>query len=697
MTMKLKQKSALFLISVGLAAVTIITYEPVRHNGFVSYDDNDYITVNPDVRAGLTRQSLGRAFSFSQISTAMWHPLTTLSQMLDCQLFGLNPVGHHFVGVLFHIANAVLLFLILTNLTGAMWPSAFAAAVFALHPLQVDAVAWASERKTVLSGLFVLLTIAAYARYAKKPGIWRYLLVFAVYGLCIMTKPIVVTIPFVLLLLDYWPLERIGGQRTEDPSSLRFAGAGRGRPKTTMGWLIAEKIPLLALSALLGIVTFKAQQIGSSVIPFEDIPLGYRIENMFVSYMKYIGKMIWPAGLTVFYPHPVTGLSKALVAAGVGLFILIAALCIYFYRRKKYLITGWLWFIGTLVPVIGLVQSGGQAMANRYMYLSMLGLLFMLVWGINDLLPEIPFRKIVLSLSAAAVLLPFVFVSRQQVGFWRDDVSLFRRATEVVPDNWWAEQLLGNALAHRGRFDEAVNSYRETLRIVPGSLEVTNDLARIFLGQGKLDEVIELYQKTLPELPNTGVDPLTLVPNTVTPQKPESGKMALIIRCYIEAHFNMGEAFSRLEREDEAIKHYAEAIRIKPDYFVARQALAKALILLGRADFAIEQLEKCLLISPDSIDIRAALATVLLSKDRTDEALLQAGEIMQSQPDSPLGFYTLARAYEKQGKTTDAAEAFTKAAEMAKAAGQEELAKQIQEEMNKLKTEPQINTDKKNK
>jgi tetratricopeptide (TPR) repeat protein len=666
MTTKLTQKYALFLISVGLVLVTIVAYEPVRHNGFVSYDDNDYIIANPDIRAGLTRQSLARAFSFSQISTAMWHPLTTLSQMLDCQLFGLNPVGHHFVSVLFHTANAVILFLILTNLTGALWPSAFAAAVFALHPLQVDAVAWASERKTVLSGLFVLLTIAAYARYAKKPGIWRYLLVFAVYGLCIMTKPIVVTIPFVLLLLDYWPL-------------------GRLNSKSSVLRSIIEKIPLLGLSALLGIVTFKAQQIGSSVIPFEDIPLGYRIENMFVSYMKYIGKMIWPAGLTVFYPHAIAGLSKVTVAAGVVLFILITAFCIYFYRRKKYLITGWLWFVGTLVPVIGLVQSGGQSMANRYMYFSMLGLLVMLVWGINDLMSKIPFRKIILSLSAGAILLPLVFVSRQQVGFWRDDVSLFRRATAVVPDNWWAYQLLGNALARQGRFDEAINSYRETLRIVPGSLEVTNDLARILLEQGKSDEVIGLYRKTLPELPNTGDDPLTLVPDIVSPPRPESGKMALIIRCYTEAHFNLGEAFSRLERDDEAIKHYAEAIRIKPDYLIARQALAKALILEGKADFAIEQLEKCLELAPDSIEIRTALATVLLSTNRTDEALLQAGEIMQLQPDSPLGFYTLARVYEKQGKTADAAEAFTKAAELSRKAGQEELAKQIQEEINKLK------------
>ncbi|MGD0077418.1 MAG: tetratricopeptide repeat protein [Sedimentisphaerales bacterium] len=678
MIAKLIQKYAVFLISVGLVVTTFAVYEPVRHNGFVGYDDNDYITANPDVRAGLTRQSLGRAFAFSQPSTALWHPLTTLSQMLDCQLFGLNSVGHHFVSVLFHIANALLLFLILTNLTGALWPSAFAAAVFALHPLQVDAVAWASERKTVLSGLFVLLTIAAYAGYAKKPGIGRYLLVFAVYGLCIMTKPIVVTLPFVLLLLDYWPL-------------LRFATKGRpldqiSNQQSSISNLFLEKVPLLALSALLGIVTFKAQQIGSSVISFEDIPLGYRIENMFVSYMRYICKMIWPAGLTVFYPHPTAGLSKTAVVASVALFMLITAFCIYFYRRKKYLITGWLWFVGTLIPVIGLVQSGGQAMANRYMYLSMLGLLFMLAWGINDLLAGMPFRKIVFSLSAAAALLPLVFVSRQQVGFWRDDVSLFRRATEVVPDNWWAEQLLGNAYAQRGRFDEAINSYRETLRIVPGSLEVTNDLARILLQQAKLDEVIELYQKTLPELPNTGVDPLTLVPNTVTPPKPESGKLALIIRCYTEAHFNLGEALSRQERGDEAIKHYAEAIRIKPDYLIARQALAKALILLGRADFAIEQLEKCLLIAPDSIDIRATLATVLLSKNRTDEAILQAGEIMQLQPDSPLGFYTLATVYQKQGKIADAIEAFGRAVELAKAAGQETLAKQIQAQIETLKS-----------
>ena len=366
MTLEHRQNRAEILIYAGLVVAILLAYEPVRHNGFVTYDDGHYIYDNPLITAGINWQSLGQAFTTPHFF--MWHPLTTMSHMLDCQLFGLNPLGHHFVSVAIHIANALLLFWIVNRLTGTIWLSAFVAGVFALHPIQVESVAWASERKTVLSGLFWLLTMATYIRYARQPRLVRYLLVLLVFGLCIMTKPVVVTLPLALLLLDYWPLDRVRwGQQHNNTA--------RGGPnKKSAGWLIAEKIPLIAISVLLSVMTYVAQKQGGVVPTLEKMPLDYRVANMFLSYIRYIGKMLWPSGLAVCYPHPRAVLSDTPVVICAMLFIVLTVLSIYIGRRKKYVAVGWLWYVGTLVPVIGLVQSGAQAMANRYMYIPMLGL-----------------------------------------------------------------------------------------------------------------------------------------------------------------------------------------------------------------------------------------------------------------------------------------------------------------------------------
>jgi protein O-mannosyl-transferase len=336
MRTEIKKRRVLFFISVTLVIATFAAYEPIRHNGFVNYDDTGYITENPNVTNGITTHSI--KWSLTSLYAANWHPLTWLSHMLDYQLFGPNPLGHHLVNVAIHIVNALLLFWILKNITGAIWASAFVAAVFALHPLQVESVAWAAERKTVLSGLFWLLTTAFYISYTRKPTISRYLLVFLVFGLCIMTKPVVVTLPFVLLLLDYWPLERV-----------RWGQIGR---------LIVEKIPLLALSVIASVMTFKAQHIAGALISLESIPFGYRIANAFVSYISYIGKMIAPNQLAIFYPSLYPNFPKAEGAVCVVLFILISFLCIYTWRRRKYTAVGWLWYVGILVPMIGIVQAG---------------------------------------------------------------------------------------------------------------------------------------------------------------------------------------------------------------------------------------------------------------------------------------------------------------------------------------------------
>ena len=325
MTTGFKQRQVLFVISIALVAATLAAYEPIRHNGFVSYDDPSYITSNPLITAGISWQSLCQAFTKPHYF--MWHPLTTISHMLDCQLFELNPLGHHLISVVIHIVNALLVFWIFKSFGGPIWISAFVAGVFALHPVQVESVAWASERKSVMSGLFWLLTMATYIHYARGPRLSRYLLVVVVFGFCIMTKPVVVTLPFALLLLDYWPLERVG--------------------KVSAERLITEKIPLLILSAILSVITFIAQHQGGVVPTIEKISMDDRIANMFLSYLRYIGKLIWPSELAVCYPYRhLTALDFRVVICA-GLFILISILCIYIGQRRKYVAMGWLSGCGT--------------------------------------------------------------------------------------------------------------------------------------------------------------------------------------------------------------------------------------------------------------------------------------------------------------------------------------------------------------
>ena len=664
MATRFNQRQVSFLISIALVAATLVSYEPIRHNGFISYDDDAYITQNPNITSGLTWQSLARAFT--QPHYHMWHPLTTLSNITDCQLFGLNPFWHHLVSLLFHITNVLLLFWILTNITGATWASAFVAAVFALHPLQVESVAWAAERKTVLSGLFWLLTMAVYIHYTKRPGTARYILLFLVYGFCIMTKPTVVTLPLVLLLLDYWPLERLNW------------GSPPTEKTVPISKLLVEKVPLLVLSAILGVITFIAQQSGGAII---EIPSAYRITNMLLSYIKYIVKLVWPSGLAMYYPHPNGNFSDATVTICALIFVLITVLSIYIGYRRKYVAVGWLWFVGTLVPVIGLIQSGGQAMADRYTYIPLIGLVIIVAWGVCDALTGIRYRKIILSLSTAAVLSSLGAVSWRQAGYWHDDITLYKHATEVVPDNGWAYRLLGRALNQQGKFDEAISSYKESLRIDsdPVDLLVLNDLVGILLEQGKFDEVIALYRKMLTEIPDTNNDLTTATPDAVTSTKPEGAKLNQTIRCYSRAHVNFGVALDRQGNLDEAIKHYAEALRVRPDYAIARKNLANAFLQQGKFDQAIEQFEKFLQFEPGSVEIRISLGYVLSQTGKLDQAVIRIKEAIELQPDSAVAYYALGNAYQQQGNIQNAIEAFNKAVELAKASGEEQLVLHIQE------------------
>jgi tetratricopeptide (TPR) repeat protein len=644
-----RKKRVTLLIYIALAAATVIAYEPIRHNGFVGYDDTDYIVKNPHITGGITHQSI--IWAFTKPYASNWHPLTWISHILDYQLFGLNPLGHHLVSVAFHIVNALLVFWIFTNLTGSIWASAFVAAVFAVHPVQVESVAWAAERKTVLSGLFWLLTMAAYVRYTRQPAFGRYILVLLVFGLCIMTKPIVVTLPLVLLLLDYWPLERV-----------RW-GQSVGAASKSAKWLIAEKIPLLAMSAFLSVMTFVSQKSGGAMSTTENMPLDYRIANTFLSYIKYIGKMIWPSKLAVYHPHPRTGFSDTAVVICALLFVLITVFSIYIGRRKRYVTIGWLWYVGTLVPMIGLVQVGAQAIAYRYMYLSMLGLLIIVAWAVKDLVANRFRWKVVAAVSAIVVLSAFVILTRMQVRYWQNTITLFEHTLNVTKDNAAAEHNYGYALSEAGRLDEAAIHLNRAIQLVPEFVEARNNLGKLYLKQGKINEAIDCFT----ELANRKDAPA-------------------------EVHYRLASALLMQKRYDEAIKQLARVLELDPDYAHAPSAMAVALMSAGRSDEAIACFNKYLRLNENSTELHYNLAVALVMQKKYDEAIRHFTRVTELDPNNAGALNGLARVldtlaitYAEAGKFDDAKITAEKALNIAKTARQAQLAREIEERLQLYK------------
>jgi hypothetical protein len=402
---------------------TLVIYNSVNQNGFVNYDDDVYVTANRHVQAGLNWSTI--RWAFTTFDAANWHPLTWISHALDYRLFKLNPAGHHYTNVLLHCVNVVLLFLLLVQATQQTWPSLIAAAIFAVHPLNVESVAWAAERKNVLSMLFLLLAFWAYQRYASKPSIARYGTVFFLFACGLMAKPQVITLPFLLLLWDYWPLRRLSFSSPQ-------AGATGDRTRS-LGWLLLEKVPLLLLSAASAIVTLEGQQAGGAVRSVIEYPPTVRIQNAIGAYFDYVGRLLWPLRLAPMYPHPGDSLLawQILVAA---LFVIGVSVLVLRFREKRYLVVGWFWFLGALVPMIGLVQVGQQATADRYMYLPMIGLLLMLCWGLADWAAERRTRVVGLATATALVLAVLGALTYRQVSFWHDSETLWTHAAAVTKD-----------------------------------------------------------------------------------------------------------------------------------------------------------------------------------------------------------------------------------------------------------------------
>jgi tetratricopeptide (TPR) repeat protein len=592
--MRLSKKQIILLISAALVITTLIAYEPIRHNGFVTYDDGKYIYENPMITGGISLQSLGEAFTKPHFF--MWHPLTTMSHIMDCQLFGLNPLGHHLVSLLLHITNALLLLWILTNITGAIWPSAFVAAVFALHPIQVESVAWAAERKTVLSGLFWLLTMATYIHYTKQPRLGRDLLLLLVFGLCIMTKPVVVTLPLALLLLDYWPLDRVRrGHQT--------GGAAPAEPnRKSVGWLAAEKSPLLAMSAFLGVMTYVAQRQGGIIPTLENMPLDYRVANMFLSYIRYIGKMLWPSKLAVCYPHPRAVLTDASVVTCAMLFIVLTILSIYIGRRKKYVAVGWLWYVVTLVPVIGLVQSGAQAMANRYMYIPMLGLLIIISWAVKDFIVNRPRIRIVATVIGVIVLLSLLILTRIQVRHWQNALTLFEYTLNVTGDNPVTENSYGAALFNEGRIEEAALHLRKAVHLAPAFVIARNNLAKVYLKQGRINEAIEHFYELIRHNEGTA-----------------------------EIYYNLAAALEKQNKYEDAIKCYAKSLELNPGDPAANKRMGITLLAAGKTNEAIGYAQRaCELTGDKDAECLETLASGFAAAGKFDEATRIAGKALEA-------------------------------------------------------------------
>ena len=680
MTLEHRQKHAEILIYAGLIVATLIAYEPIRHNGFVNYDDNSYILDNAQVKSGITWESLGQAFTKPHFY--MWHPLTTLSHMLDYQLFGLNPSGHHLISVAIHIVNALLLFWILKNITGAIWPSAFVAAVFALHPLQVESVAWAAERKTVLSGLFWLLTMAAYVRYTRQPGFLRYLLVLLVFGLCIMTKPVVVILPFAMLLLDYWPLERI-----------RWGQKGKTAKTTSnqksAGWLIAEKAPLLAMSAILGVLTVIAQQSGGAVSTLDKVPLDHRIGNAFISYVKYIGKLVWPSDMAVFYPPSHSNLLNATMLICAFIFIVISAISIYTGRRRKYIAVGWLWFAGTLVPMIGLVQVGDQAMANRYMYLPMLGLLIIIALAGKELIAKHPRLKTVAAIMGVISLSCLLVLTRMQVRHWQNSVTLFEYALSVTEDNAITENSYACALFNEDRLSEAEQHFGNALRINPAFDTALIHLARIYLKEGRYNDAISIYG----ELINRNYKTAELYYNLAMAfgiQEKYNDSIKYFSKSLElnpddpDTHNKMGSILLAAGKIDDSIGQFNESLRIKADQSAVYENLGTAYNQLGKYELAIQNWTRAIELNPGNIDALDKAGWFLAacgekSVENANQAIAYAKRACElTKYAVPEFLDTLGVACAASGKFADAKAAAEKALNLARKTGKESLAGEIE-------------------
>ena len=674
--------SKAIVICLVLSTLVLATYAPSLRNGFVAYDDPTYITENHHIQEGFTWAGVAWAFgNLREKGIFYWHPLSWLSHMLDCQIFGLKPWGHHLTSVLLHAANTLLVFLVFKRMTGVVWRCAVLAALFGLHPLQVDSVAWVAERKSVLSTFFWLLTLWAYIRYTEEfkfpnptskasvgpkggecngvemeraagnfpqtdaqPSLatWWYILAVVLFALGLMCKPVLVTLPFVLLLLDFWPLHRF------QLGTAKVSAA-------TLARLVLEKAAFFILAAASSFITLTARDALGNLDAASPLTLDLRLENALLSYCRYLGKVCFPSNLSVFYPHQGAWPMEYVIGAGLVL-LCISVLTVILRKQRPCLLMGWLWFLGTVVPMIGLIQVGQQAIADRFMYVPIIGLFLALVWLAADLTSQWRSRTVTLSVASAGAVLVGIALTCKQTGYWRDSESLFRHALASTENNDFAHANLGETLLSQGRLDEALGHFREAVRLRPDFIGAHINLGATLQRKGLLDQAAVEYQEALRLKPD-----------------------------WPEAYCNLGLIALQKGRPDEALAQFRKAVEVQPDYADGHYNLGRFLLTRGQTEEAISHLHTAMQLEPNDVDVINALAWIRAANPDArfrdgPEALRLAGQACQATGyREPIVLVTLGAAYAENERFEEAAATAEQARLLALANGQKDLALKSEE------------------
>jgi len=683
-TAKLTKSQLGAVICVALALGTLALYLPVRHNGFTNFDDDGYITGNTRINTGLNWSNI--VWGFTHVTEGYWIPLTWISHMLDCQMFGLNAGGHHLVSVLFHIANTLLLFGWLNQLTGARWRSAFVAALFAWHPMHVESVAWACERKDVLSAFFWLLALITYSHYVKARSAANAARATLNYGLALfffacglMSKPMVVTLPCVLLLVDFWPLQRFAPGRPE--FNLKKLAA-----------LLLEKIPFFALAAIGSAIGFLTQTVGGAV---SGDTFSFRLMNALGSYVRYISKLFWPTDLAVFYPFPTHGM-LLMAMVGVALLGACSVAFILLSRRWPYLFAGWLWFLGTLVPVIGIIQAGSQSMADRFSYIPSVGLFILVTWGVADFF-EARQVKIVPTVAAIAVLVGCVVLTSRQITYWRNSITLFSHAIDVTSDNYVAYALVGQALDADGRDDEALPYCRRAVEIYPDyppgeffygvvlwkdsdTAEASNYLntavvmnprdpifeykfGEYLAAYGSQDNAAARFSAAIADRPDfaeahNALGKTYLKQGKLPQAATELSQAAAFQPGNAQFHYDLGTVLFALSQPAQAITQFSQAVQLKPDFAQAHENLAVALASQGQLDLAIPHFSEVAQLQPHDPDAWFNLGFAYLNDHQPAQAATQFSQELRLTPNDTRAHYRLAEALAEENQLAQAVQEY---------------------------------------
>jgi protein O-mannosyl-transferase len=604
------------VICIFLMVATFCIYSQLQDHEFINFDDDLYITDNLNVQAGLTGESFKWVFTTSH--PPYWHPMTWLSHMLDYQLYGLHPKGHHLTNIFIHISSVLILFIVLLRMTGAFWQSGFVAAMFAFHPLNVESVAWIAERKNVLSTLFWLLTMWAYIHYAERPTVKRYGLVFLFFTLGLMSKPMLVTLPFVLLLLDYWPLRRLKFEQERSRDKILEKNTAK---KPEVFQLVLEKVPLFLLTVGLSIVTVHLQSIAGAVKSLDVFPLQARLTNAVFSYLEYLGKMIWPSGLSILYPHPGNalpvwqGILSGMVLVG------ITIISIRLIRKAPYFAVGWFWYLGTLVPVIGIVQVGGQAMADRFSYIPLIGIFIIVAWGVPGLISKWSHKGKVLFVSAGIVIFALLITTWKQTSHWKNSIAVYNHAIRVTDKKYSGLAVihnnLGISLFADQKSEEAISHFKMAIKLRPSYDKAHFNLGVALFSEQKNKEAISHYKMATNLNPNYTAAHFNLGVALFADRKNEEAiyhlKMAIKLKpTYTTAHFNLGVALLAGRKNGEAISHYKIAIKLNPNYTNAHYNLGVALLQKEEMKEAVHHFKEALRLKPDFIRARDYLELALI-------------------------------------------------------------------------------------